>query len=264
MFGFPEQRSFLRCEFLYPASEDPLDTVQGHHEGLVRGGLEYVYFKGNDSLLHYTLVDWSSGSRRMIDLYHQARALWHKRKHPGEWLYAAYRADFGLEGVLASQDGQDPAESSDRLELTEIGVRLAYNGRAFLGKETLSIVASCNATGILTGNAPEAHGHNLGLLMGSLHRAWCATGPLFGWIGVGTRPDVDIPPLVGANRVPRNAWFTLYPPDLSDEMRARCRASAGKIQAVEVGDGSVMLENVRNRPMGLAQGLEGRLGRSNP
>lgn len=247
MFGLREQATYLRCEYLFRAGDSPLPVVEGFHRGVTDAGLEFSYFKGNDSLLHYTLVDWSSGARRMVDVYHQVRALWHKRKHPGEWLYAAFRGDFKLEQERSSTK-RSTMGGSDRLELSEVGVRLAYNGKAFMGRETLSLVATCHASGVLTDLGPEACQHNLAILMAAFSNAWCETRPLFGWIGVGTRPDVDVPPLVGRTRIPREAWYAFYPPGMVQEILDLASRSRGSFGTSELDDGSLLLENLKIRP----------------
>jgi hypothetical protein len=183
----------------------------------------------------------------MVDIFRQVRALWHKRTHPGEWLYAAFRGDFSLDGFSLAPSGDGRLES-DRLEISEVGMRLAYNGRAFLGRETMSIVSTCNATGLITGGSPASHGFNLHMLMHNFIRSWCETKPLFGWLTIGTRPDVDVPPLIGANRIPRHVWFAFYPPAYSEEMHGQARTSRGRFVAIDLGDGGLLLENTEQRP----------------
>lgn len=259
MFSLGKSASYLRCEFLHPGGADPLTILERHHAGFTAADLEFVYFKGNDSLLHYTLVDWSSGARRMVDLYHQSRGLWHKRKHPGEWLYAAYRGRFHTSGEQeAAGFGR-----SDRLEPTEVGVRVTYNGLAYIGRETFSVVSTCHATGLVSGGRADAHAANLGILLEAFTAAWTASRPLFGWVGVGGGQETDVPPMTGTNRVPRNAWFVFYPPADAGRMLAAARRSSHAFTTLQLEDGSVLLENERRRPRGLGTTIRDQ-ERSNP
>ncbi len=247
LLGLSEDSLVLRNEFLYDARAlDVVALLDKHSASLHEQGMTFQYFKGNDSLLHYTLVDWASGIRRMVDILDQVKALWNKRRHPGEWLYASFRGDFHLGGYLEGGSGRDLGESGI-LELKEVSVRLVYNGRAFLGRETVSLVTTCRINGIVTGGLEEEHSSNLGMIQRGLAGSWISTRPLFGWLAAGERPCADLPPMAGAVTVPRHAWLIFYPPDVAAGYRDRL-LDQDYLRFQDLLDGSLLIENEREGP----------------
>jgi hypothetical protein len=247
LLGLSEDSPVLRKEFLYDARDLDVALLLDRHSGALRDeGISFQYFKGNDSLLHYTLVDWASGIRRMVDILDQVKALWSKRRHPGEWLYASFRGNFRVEGYLERGAGRDLSESGI-LELREMSVRLVYNGRAFLGRETVSLVTTCRIQGIITGGVTEEHESNLGMIERGLAGSWMSTKPLFGWLAAGERPCADLPPMAGAVTVPRHAWLIFYPPDVATGYVERLDAQ-DHLLLRSLDDGSLLVENARERP----------------
>ena len=247
LLGLSEGSPVLRKEFLYDAEDlDVVALLDLHSKALHAQGVTFQYFKGNDSLLHYTLVDWASGIRRMVDILEQVKALWSKRRHPGEWLYASFMGDFKVDDYLERGTGRDLGESGI-LELKEVSVRLVYNGRAFLGRETVSLVTTCRKQGIVTGGLAEEHARNLGMLERVLAGSWMSTRPLFGWVAAGERPCADLPPMAGSVTVPRHAWLIYYPPDVATGYRDRLH-DQGHLLLRNLDDGSLLVENERERP----------------
>ena len=255
LLGLSEDSPVLRNEFLYEARGLEVAALLDRHSSALNAqGVAFQYFKGNDSLLHYTLVHWASGTRRMVDILEQVKALWSKRRHPGEWLYASYRGEFEVGGFLERGTGRDLGESGV-MELREVSVRLVYNGRAFLGCETVSLVTTCRIHGIITGGIDEEHASNLGMIDRGLSASWMSTKPLFGWLAAGERPCADLPPVAGAVTVPRHAWLTFYPHDVGKRYQQRL-VGQEHLLLRELDDGSLLVENERERP-----GTNGFIGR---
>jgi hypothetical protein len=247
MVSMKEGMQVLRAEFLFGSGPDPAALMDGLLESFSRSGMSFQYFKGNDSLLHYTLVDWSSGVRRMVDILNQVRAMWSRRRHPGEWLYASFLADFALEGYLGGEPGRSMDEA-DRLEFRELGVRLVYNGRAFLGRETFSVVATCRATGVLEDGDRAEHEGNARMLLDALVDAWSRTGPLFGWVGVGSRPYVEVPQLSGPAMIPRQAWLVFYGAEDAARLLDAGDGALEGLASRRLDGGGLVVENVRRAP----------------
>lgn len=245
--GIRDEIPVLRGDLIYRAADDPVVVLDRHAECLGSAGLRFQYFKGNDSLLHYTLVDWSSGVRRMSDIHDRVKAMWSERKHPGEWLYASFLGDFAIDGYSRSGVGFGLDESG-LLELKEMSVRLVYNGRAFLGCETYSIASTCRAPGLIRDGSLGEHERNLSMILDGLIRTWLSTAPLLGWIGTGKNPYVDVQRLTGTMLVPPQAWFLFYPSELAPALRDQPPGVTDHLLMRELEDGSVLVENVKRRP----------------
>lgn len=246
MVGTQEGIVLVRGEFLFPGTEDPVPILGACAGCLERSRIRFQFWKGNDSLLHYTLVDWSSGARRTADLLGNVRGMWGRRRRSGEWIAASFLADFALGGYL--EGAGRSMDESGRLDLREVGLRLAYNGRAFLGRETFSLVATCNATGVLIEGRASEQEENLRMIREAVIDTWLATKPLFGWVGIGTRPGVEIPQVGAPLPEPRSGWLVFYPPDMASGAASRSRGSRKGMITRSLDDGSLVVENPRNGP----------------
>ena len=242
-----EKVSVLRGEFLYPGAEDPISVLDRSGEALRAAGLKFQYFKGNDSLLHYTLVDWSSGVRRMVDIMRRVQELWTKRRHPGEWLYASFLGDFDVDAYVRDGAGRRLGDSG-MLELREVCLRVTYNGRALLGRETYSLVFTCQCEGLLEGGEREEHRRNLKLMIDSMLRCWRSTSAIVGWVSVGERPFVELPQEAGELPLPAQAWFAVYRKESSPRLMQDPARSGAELLIKEHDDGTTLVENVKNRP----------------
>jgi len=248
--SFQDEPSFLRAEYLFQGREDPADALYQFGEGLLEAGIRFQYFKGNDSLLHYTLVDWSSGVRRMVDIFQSNREDWSSRRQPRDWLSASFTCDFDMQDVRHPITGSPP-EPSDLLAMKELSVRLVYNGRAFLGRETFSVVNMCRASGIITDGDAARNRANVAVIMGGLIAARRRTNPVFGWVGIGQRPYVDVPHLDGRPTIPAQAWFSLYTATDADKIRATGIIERRAFVSGDLPDGGILVENPGRRPGGL-------------
>ncbi len=242
---FMGERSFFRADFLYPVSADPAAALGCFRDSLAVHGLGFQYFKGNDTLLHYTLVDWSSGVRKMIDLYDASRSMWRSGKRTEEWLAASFLGDFDLS---RPRIGQSVPGESDVLEMEEVNLRLVYNGQAFLEAETYSLVLTCVATGILTGAPSDAVRNNAGILVHGLLSAWGSTAPLFGSVTIGVRPVVEVPTSASRARLPQQAWMVMVSPRSGISCAREVADERGRLVSRSLPDGSTIIENIGKRP----------------
>jgi hypothetical protein len=183
----------------------------------------------------------------MVDIMRHVQELWNKRKHPGEWLYASFLGDFSVDAYLREGAGRR-LDDSGMLELREVCLRLTYNGRALLGRETYSLVSTCQCEGLLEGGEREEHRKNLQLLIDSMLECWRTTSAIVGWVSIGERPFVDLPQHAGELPLPAQAWFTMYRKGSSPRLMKDTTRASAELLINELDDGSTLVENVKNRP----------------
>ena len=69
LFHDIEETEYFWGDFIFDNSRSISDVLNTFHRVLADEGMSFKFYKGNDTQLNYTILDWESGARWMTDLY---------------------------------------------------------------------------------------------------------------------------------------------------------------------------------------------------
>jgi hypothetical protein len=203
-------------------------------------GMSFKFCKGNDTQLNYTLLDWESGARWMMDLYESVRGSKGKSPRRHEYVIAAYRSAFALPQYASGAAGGS-------IEADELLMMLQYNGKWVFRKETFSIVLFFCKNGVLGSGELESQQGNFRRAVDLCRRAWIRSSPLFCWMDVSPHLYSEAVEQISKGRAPTGAWLSISSPSVYTKDILRSVEGNPGLVCDRMENGTIIVENAKCR-----------------
>jgi len=240
ILSHPRDPEYLWMEFIFGPPERAGRTLDLFHEVVTREGHAYRFIKGNDSQLNYTLLDWQSGRRWMLDIYDSVRRPGGRAARKHELVMASY--DSGL----ALPDGA-AAIFNPHAQVDELLLFLQYNGVWTFGRETFSLVLFLFATGALGTGDREEQRENFRRMVRLCRELWRASSPLFLWMDVSSYLSSESVEQVVRGKPPSAAWISITSSSIVRPEMAQAADETRSLVCERLDDGALLIENARSR-----------------
>jgi hypothetical protein len=240
LFHDIEETEYFWADFIFGNSRSVPDVLDTFHRVLADEGMSFKFYKGNDTQLNYTLLDWESGARWMTDLYESVRSSKGKSPRRHEYVIAAYRSIFVLPDYAAGSAGGG-------IEADELLMMLQYNGKWVFRKETFSIVLFFCKKGVLGSGDLESQRSNFRRAVDLCRSAWNRSSPLFCWMDVAPHLYCEAVEQISKGRAPTGAWLSLSSPSVYTPEILKSMDTNPNLVCDRMENGTIFVENAKCR-----------------